>query len=73
VPGWSLRLAAGCGDFAERLGLRTGLNSYSLRKLEESLVVSTKALREATAWKPGSTLLEGLRTTLGTKPERSAV
>ncbi len=64
VPGWSLRLAAGCGDLAEGLGLRTGLNSYSLRKLEESLVVSTAALRATTGWKPASTLLEGLRRTL---------
>jgi len=73
VPDWSLRLAAGCGDFAERLGLRTGLNSYSLRKLEESLVVSNQALRTATGWQPASTLLDGLRRTLGPTPEEKAI
>ena len=73
VPDWSLRLAAGCGDFAEGLGLRTGLNSYSLRKLEESLVVSNLALRSATGWQPGATLLEGLRRTLATTKEGSPV
>ncbi len=65
APRWSLRLAARCGEVAGGLGLRTGLDSYSLRRLEESLTVSTKALRHATGWRPARTLLEGLRITLG--------
>jgi nucleoside-diphosphate-sugar epimerase len=65
APAWGLQLAAQCGDLAEGIGLRTGLNTYSLRRLEDSLAVSNQALRLATGWRPRTTLLEGLRQTLG--------
>jgi nucleoside-diphosphate-sugar epimerase len=64
APRWSLGLAAGCGDAASALGIRTGVDSYSLRRLEESLEVSNRALRAATGWRPGATLADGLRLTL---------
>jgi nucleoside-diphosphate-sugar epimerase len=64
APGWALRLAAGCGDAAASLGLSTGLDSYSLRRLEESLTVSNRALRVATGWRPRASLSDGLRATL---------
>lgn len=65
APAWGLRLAARCGDAAGGLGLRTGLDSYSLRKLEESLTVSNRELQERTGWRPKVSLREGLRATLG--------
>lgn len=63
APAWSLMLAAGCGDLAGAIGLRTGLDSYSLRRLEQSLTVSNRALSLATGWRPSRTTLEGLRIT----------
>lgn len=67
APRWSLRFAARCGDVAGGLGLHTGLDSYSLRRLEQSLTVSSQALCRATGWRPERTLMEGLRITLGSK------
>ena len=64
APPWSLRLAARGGDAVARVGVRTGLDSYSLRRLEESLTVSNQALRHATGWEPQASLTEGLRLTL---------
>jgi nucleoside-diphosphate-sugar epimerase len=64
APRWALWLAAWGGDAAATLGLRTGVDSYSLGRLEQSLTVSTQALRRATGWRPTRTLLEGLRITL---------
>ncbi|RFC50365.1 MAG: Nucleoside-diphosphate-sugar epimerase [Verrucomicrobia bacterium] len=63
VPDWSLRLAARGGDLAGGLGLHTGLDTYSLRRLMQSLTVSNQALRKATRWRPRATLMEGLRAT----------
>jgi nucleoside-diphosphate-sugar epimerase len=63
VPDWSLRLAAKCGDAAGGVGLHTGLDSYSLHRLMQSLTVSNQALRNATRWRPRLTLMEGLRAT----------
>jgi nucleoside-diphosphate-sugar epimerase len=63
APGWSLRLAARGGDLAGGLGLRTGLDTYSLHRLTQSLTVSNQALRQATRWRPRATLMEGLRAT----------
>jgi nucleoside-diphosphate-sugar epimerase len=69
APNWSLRLAARCGDAVGGLGLRTGLDSYSLRKLEESLTVSNRELRARTGWSPGFSLSEGIRKTLASGNE----
>lgn len=63
-PTGLLRLAARGGDLAARLGLRTGLDSYSLRKLEESLAVSAEGFTRATGWTARVSLPEGLRRTL---------
>lgn len=67
APKWSLAAAARCGDAAARLGLSTGLDSYSLRRLEDSLAVSSRSLREATGWRPRASLAEGLRATLSVR------
>ena len=67
VPDWSLKVAAQCGDVAGGLGLRTGLDTYSLRRLMQSLTVSNQALRKATRWRPRLTLMEGLRATFRDK------
>jgi nucleoside-diphosphate-sugar epimerase len=64
VPHWALSLAAATGDVASAAGLRTGLDSYSLRRLESSLTVSNQALKTATGWRPRLTLAERLRLTL---------
>jgi nucleoside-diphosphate-sugar epimerase len=64
APDWSLRLAARCGDVAGMAGLRTGLDTYSLQRLEESLTVSNHRLRTQTGWRPQASLREGLRITL---------
>jgi len=66
APRWSLQAAARCGDIAAGCGLRTGLDSYSLLRLEQSLIVSSQALRQVTGWRPERTLLEGLRITFRT-------
>ena len=71
APRWALRFAAHCGDLAGGLGLRTGLDRYSLLRLEQSLTVSNQALRRATGWRPSRTLLEGLRITLRAEGEKN--
>jgi nucleoside-diphosphate-sugar epimerase len=70
APSWSFRLAARGGDLAGRLGVRTGLDSYSLRRLQESLTVSNRALREILGWRPCASLPEGLRMTLSVGARR---
>ena len=72
APDWSLRLVARCGDLAGGLGLRTGLDSYSLRRLTQSLIVSNQALRKATRWRPQLTLMEGLRATFRSASDRDS-
>jgi nucleoside-diphosphate-sugar epimerase len=67
APGWALRLAARCGDAAGCVGLRTGVDSYSLNRLRESLEVPNRALRRNFGWSPGTTLEEGLRATLSAR------
>jgi nucleoside-diphosphate-sugar epimerase len=64
APRWSLGLAARGGDLAARLGVRTGLDTYSLRRLESSLTVSIEALKTASGWRPRVSLADGLRATL---------
>jgi len=63
APPGALQFAARCGDLAGRMGVGIGLNSYSLYRLEQSLIVSNQALRQATDWRPRSTLAAGLAAT----------
>lgn len=64
VPTWALKLAARCGDMAAELGVHTGLDSYSLQRLQESLSVSNNRIKSL-GWKPQVSLAEGLCLTLG--------
>jgi len=71
APLWALRLAARCGDVAAGLGLHTGLDSYSMRRLEASLAVSNQALKQAIGWRPQATLTEGIRATLAPRIDQA--
>jgi nucleoside-diphosphate-sugar epimerase len=71
APIWLLDLAARCGDAAAGVGLHTGIDSYSLNRLETSLTASNQALTAATGWRPRVSLTEGICATLSFTSERS--
>jgi UDP-glucose 4-epimerase len=72
APRVMLRAVARLGDAGSGLGLRLGLDSYSLQRLESSLTVSNQLLKNATKWQPRASLAEGLRSTFCAEPSRAA-
>jgi len=72
APPVMLRAVARLGDAGSGLGLRLGLDSYSLQRLESSLTVSNQLLKNATKWQPRASLAEGLRSTFCAEPSRAA-
>ena len=71
VPPWALKALGRLGDQLQRiLGSSAGIDSYSIDRLMGSLVVDSRAVREALGWSPPFSQEAGLRLTV--QPELEA-
>ncbi|MBD5781448.1 NAD-dependent epimerase/dehydratase family protein [Pelagicoccus sp. NFK12] len=63
-PAWTLKAIVSMGDFAKsHLNISTGVDSYSLDKLQSSLQACNASFKADASWSPPFTLSEGIAKT----------